>query len=90
MFSFVICTSFFYLGYVSPLFFISEEAENALKQDSTSLLPACALKFTWSFLTLFSLDFDSIANLFTSLAFKLIEYKPLILCSLKVLLHLSF
>lgn len=74
MFSFVICTSFFYLGYVSPLFFISEEAENALKQDSTSLLSACALKVTRSLSPQFSLDFNSPAKLFTSTASKLIEY----------------
>ena len=74
MFSFVICTSFFYLGYVSPLFFISEETENALKQDSTSLLPACALKVTRSLSPQFSLDFNSPAKLFTSTASKLIEY----------------
>ena len=63
----------FYLGYVSPLFFISEEAENALKQDSTSLLPACALKVTRSLSPQFSLDFNSPAKLFTSTASKLIE-----------------
>ena len=76
LFSFAIFNPFFfYLSYVSPLLFVSEETENALVQDSTSPLPFCALKFTRSLLTSLTLAFNSMANLFISLAFEWIMVK---------------
>lgn len=76
LFSFAIFNLFFfYLSYVSPLLFVSEETENAHVQDSTSPLPFCALKFTRSLLTSLSLAFNSMANLFISLAFEWIMVK---------------
>lgn len=76
LFSFAIFNLFFfYLSYVSPLLFVSEETENAHVQDSTSPLPFCALKFTRSLLTSLTLAFNSMANLFISLAFEWIMVK---------------
>lgn len=66
---------FYYLSYVSPLLFVSEETENAHVQDSTSPLPFCALKFTRSLLTSLTLAFNSMTNLFISLAFEWIMVK---------------
>ena len=76
LFSFAIFNLFFfYLSYVSPLLFVSEETENAHVQDSTSPFPFCALKFTRSLLTSLTLAVNSMANLFISLAFEWIMVK---------------
>ena len=74
LFSFAIFNLFFF-WVVSPLLFVSEETENAHVQDSTSPLPFCALKFTRSLLTSLTLAFNSMANLFISLAFEWIMVK---------------
>ena len=67
--------TFFLFWVVSPLLFVSEETENAHVQDSTSPLPFCALKFSRSLLTSLTLAFNSMANLFISLAFEWIMVK---------------
>ena len=67
----------FLLQFLIFFFFwvVSKETENAHVQDSTSPLPFCALKFTRSLLTSLTLAFNSMANLFISLAFEWIMVK---------------
>ena len=74
-FCFLLQFLIFFFLVVSPLLFVSEETENAHVQDSTSPLPFCALKFTRSLLTSLTLAFNSMANLFISLAFEWIMVK---------------
>ena len=75
LFSFAIFNLFFFIWVMFHPCCLFLKRQNAHVQDSTSPLPFCALKFTRSLLTSLTLAFNSMANLFISLAFEWIMVK---------------
>lgn len=75
LFSFAIFNLFFLFELCFTLVVCFWRDRECHVQDSTSPLPFCALKFTRSLLTSLTLAFNSMANLFISLAFEWIMVK---------------